>query len=93
MKMCVVKAVVVGLVEVVEVMDSDYLVVEVEVEVRLLLRLLLLFLPIAVQENWFDLAMAGDPQVVVQVLQFVIQDDPFTVYSFFHYSHLSPYAM
>ena len=55
--------VVVGLVEVVEQVDSDYLAVEVEAEVWLLLRLLLLFLPVAVQENWFDRVVAGDPQV------------------------------
>jgi len=81
--------VVVGLVEVAEEVDSDYLVGVVEVESRLLL-LLLLSLLVAVQGNWFDLAVAGDPQVVVQVLQFVVQDDPCVGHSFSHHGHLSP---
>jgi len=87
---------VVGLVEAAKVEDFDYLVVKVEVEVRLLLLLLLLFLLVVVQENWFDLAVAGDPQVVVRVLQFVVQDDPFVVqddpfvvHSSFYHTYLS----
>jgi len=81
--------VVVGLVEAAEAVGSDYLVVEVEVGVRLLL-LLLLFLLVTVQGNWFDLAMAGDPQVVVRVLQFVVQDDSCVGHSFSHHGYLFP---
>jgi len=85
----VVEVVVVGLVEIVEEVDSDYLAVEVEAEVRLPL-LLLLCLLVAVQGNWFDLAVAGDQQVVIRVLQFVVQDDPYVDHSFSHHGHLFP---
>ena len=81
--------VVAGLVEAVEVeVGSDYLVEVVGVEVRLLL--LLLSLLVAVRGNWFDLAVAGDPQVDVRVLQFVVQDDPCVGHSFSHHDHLFP---
>jgi len=53
----------VGLAEV-AVEELGYLKVVVEAEVRLLL-LQLLFLLAVVQENWLDLAVPEDPQVVV----------------------------
>ena len=68
---------------------SDYLVEVVGVEVRVLL-LLLLSLLAAVRGNWFDLVMAGDPQVVVRVLQFIVQDGPCVGHSFFDHSLLFP---
>jgi len=80
--------VVVGLVEVAKV-NSNYLVEVLEVGVRLLLLLLLSHL-VAVQGNLFDLAMAGDPQAVVRVLQFVVPDDPCVGHSFSHHGHLFP---
>jgi len=81
--------VVVGLVEAAEVeVGSDYLVEVVEVEVRLLL--LLLSLLVTVRGNWFDLAVAGDPQVVVRVLQFIVPDDPCVGHSSSHHGHLFP---
>jgi len=81
--------VVVGHVEMV-VEELGYLEVVVEAGVQLLLRLLLLFLLVVVRENWLDLAVARDPQVVVRVLQSIVQAESYVYRSSFHLGHRFP---